>query len=240
MPDFYAIGICQMSDSRRDLQFPYSPFIITLQNGYERIFSVLISTKVHENLQSIPGDFEFIVQDESITPTIFKRFLEFAHCHICDDFSRDEQQFFLRISVLLGNEPFMYLLLEGQREKVKKNSKIESSSQEINFEEIGADHCASHFFCYSVDLLRRLNKDILHRILSSPSLELESEDDFVRILIELLNHHKINVLLAGFNRHFNNSTVLDQTHQNCPIKILKRGLKCDAQFGLVIVQNVFE
>jgi hypothetical protein len=58
-------------------------------------------------------------------------------------------------------------------------------SLELGFHAIGADHCASQFRHDSVDLLRRLNKDFLHTILSSPSLELESEDEFVRILIEL-------------------------------------------------------
>jgi hypothetical protein len=52
----------------------------------------------------------------------------------------------------------------------------------MKLEKITAHH---KFRCYSVDLLRRLNKEILHAILSSPSLELESEDDFVRLLIEL-------------------------------------------------------
>jgi hypothetical protein len=88
-----------MSDSRMNFDFTYSPFMITLQTGYERIFSVvknesfvfvvngeevqsnaidavLISAKVHESLRSTPGNFRFIINDESINATIFEHFLE--------------------------------------------------------------------------------------------------------------------------------------------------------------------
>jgi hypothetical protein len=41
------------------------------------------------------------------------------------------------------------------------------------------------FHCYSKDKLRRLDKQTLHDILSSPSLAIESEDDLLGVLIEL-------------------------------------------------------
>jgi hypothetical protein len=76
-----------------------------------------------------------------------------------------------------------------------------SASDTFPFHEIGADHCASQFRCCSVDLLRRLPKDILHKSLGSSSLELENEDEFVRVLIELgndeltfLNYVEVNYL----------------------------------------------
>jgi hypothetical protein len=90
-----------MSESRRNFRFPYSPFIITLRDGDQRILSVvknesfvfvvngegvqsnaidavLISRKVHDNLQSTPKNLQFIGNDESITPeplTIFSNLL---------------------------------------------------------------------------------------------------------------------------------------------------------------------
>jgi hypothetical protein len=172
-----------LSDSGRNIHCPYSPFIVTLQNGYERMISVvknelfvfvvngesmesnvadavLVSTRVHETLRSTSGNFQFIVNGESITPTVFERFLEFAHSRVFDDFSQDEQHFFVMISGLLGNEPLMYLLLETLSEKVKENSTNDSMSQRtgakgtvtewnairspnFHFHEIGEDHCAS-------------------------------------------------------------------------------------------------
>jgi hypothetical protein len=88
----------------------HSPFIVTLQNGYERMISVvknesfvfvvngedvesnvidavLISTKVHESLRSTPGNFQFVINDENIIPTIFEHFLKFAHSRVFGDFS---------------------------------------------------------------------------------------------------------------------------------------------------------
>jgi hypothetical protein len=214
-----------MLESRRNFHFRYSPFIITLQDRYERIFSVvknesfvcvlngedvqsnvvdgvLISRKVHESLRSTPGNFQFALKDESITPIVFQHSFEFAHSHVFGDLTRDEQHLFVTISELLGNESLMYHLIEGPSQNVEKNLKNDSNSQrtgakdtvtegnvvqslEFDFHEVEADHCASHFHCYSVDLPRRVNKDILHTILSSSSFEFESEDDFVRILIEL-------------------------------------------------------
>jgi hypothetical protein len=61
-------------------------------------------------LKSIPGNFKFVINDESITSTVFKRFLEFAHSHVFDHFSRDET-------------------LEAQSQNVKENLKIDSSTQ---------------------------------------------------------------------------------------------------------------
>jgi hypothetical protein len=109
--------------------------------------AVLISTKVHENLVTTPGNFEFIVKDESIPSTVFKRFLEFAHCHVFDDYSRDERQKFVRISIILGNESLMYFLIEGLSENIntswKNDSILERTGKQEDFQQVGADHCAS-------------------------------------------------------------------------------------------------
>jgi hypothetical protein len=55
----------------------------------------------------------------------------------------------------------------------------------ISSSEATIDYCASQFHRYSVDAICRLDKHTLHRLLSSRSLRLESEDHFLRFLIEL-------------------------------------------------------
>jgi hypothetical protein len=85
--------------------------------------AILISRKVYESLQSTPGNFQFVINDESITARVFERFLEFAHSHVFGDFSGDEQHLFVMISGLLGNDPLMYLLIEGLSQNVKDGSK---------------------------------------------------------------------------------------------------------------------
>jgi hypothetical protein len=47
------------------------------------------------------------------------------------------------------------------------------------------DECASHFYSYSVEDLRFLDHETLHRLLSSKSLLIESEDSLLRFLLDL-------------------------------------------------------
>jgi hypothetical protein len=47
------------------------------------------------------------------------------------------------------------------------------------------DYCASHFYRYSVDEIRHLDKHTLHLLLQSRSLRVSSEDDFLVFLNEL-------------------------------------------------------
>jgi hypothetical protein len=55
----------------------------------------------------------------------------------------------------------------------------------ISSSEATIDYCASQFHCYSVEEIARLDKHTLHLILQSPSLQIESEDQFLQFLIDL-------------------------------------------------------
>jgi hypothetical protein len=55
----------------------------------------------------------------------------------------------------------------------------------ISSSEATIDYCASQFHRYSVDEISCLDKHTLHRLLPSPSLRVESEDQFLRFLIDL-------------------------------------------------------
>jgi hypothetical protein len=55
----------------------------------------------------------------------------------------------------------------------------------ISSSEATIDYCASQFHRYSIDEISCLDNHTLHHLLASPSLRLESEDQFLRFLIEL-------------------------------------------------------
>jgi hypothetical protein len=57
--------------------------------------------------------------------------------------------------------------------------------KEVEFREVNIDSCASQFHCYPVDELQCSDKQTLHQILESSSLENESEDALLRTLISL-------------------------------------------------------
>jgi hypothetical protein len=51
--------------------------------------------------------------------------------------------------------------------------------------DIDSNVCSAKFCDYSIEVIRRIDKGILHEILSSPELKLENEDAFLKILISL-------------------------------------------------------
>jgi hypothetical protein len=64
---------------------------------------------------------------------------------------------------------------------------FESSQESSVFDvlEIDADVCAANFYDYSVELIKHIDKRMLHEIVSSRLLKLESEDVFLTTLIDL-------------------------------------------------------
>jgi hypothetical protein len=55
----------------------------------------------------------------------------------------------------------------------------------ISSSEATIDYCASHFYRYSVDEIRHLDKHTLHHLLQSRSLRISTEDEFLGFLNEL-------------------------------------------------------
>jgi hypothetical protein len=198
----------------------HSPFFVTLKDGIDRLFevlqdeefifvvkgeelkltiaeSVLISSKVQENLRSAPEHHRFEVEtdEEKITKKDFIRFIDFVHSNDCSKYSESERKSFLFICKVLGNEGLTFLLIDSLRPKIgfedegnyftQTGSKEIEVSEHFNFDNFEVNHCASHFHEYSVELIRLLNKSTLHEILCSKELKLLSEDDLLELLIEL-------------------------------------------------------
>jgi hypothetical protein len=159
-----------------------SPLFVTLKDGLKRLFevigndkfvfvvtgeemkltmseTVLISSKVHENFRSSLEYHTFDIEDANITLNDFFHFLDFVHSGSCDEFSEVERFSFLSICKVLGNEGLTFLLLDSLGSKVENrvnfltDSGMNSVDISINYN-FNADHCASHFHEYSVDLIR--------------------------------------------------------------------------------------
>jgi hypothetical protein len=190
----------------------YSPFFVTLKDGIDRLLeffqneefifvvqneelkltiseAILISSKVHENLKSSPKHHRFELklelEVEKITMNDFVHFIEFVHSNDCSKYSESERTSFLSICKILGNEGLTFLLIDSFRLKVDDNCFPQSGLKEIEFYEFEINQCASHFHEYSIELIRLLEKTTLHEILRSNELKLVSEDDLLKILIEL-------------------------------------------------------
>jgi hypothetical protein len=73
---------------------------------------------------------------------------------------------------------------EGDCFKKSEMKEIEIS-ESFNFYKFEINHCASHFHEYSVELIRLLKKSTLHELLCSKELKVASEDDLLKLLIEL-------------------------------------------------------
>jgi hypothetical protein len=57
--------------------------------------------------------------------------------------------------------------------------------RQIDFIESDIDECASKFYNYSKSIIEKVDKATLHKLLGSSSLQLETEESLLRLLIEL-------------------------------------------------------
>jgi hypothetical protein len=163
--------------------------------------TVLISPKVYELLQTDPTIRTFTLcgfdEDEDFESGSFKAFLDCVHSRVFQDISRSNELSFLSICRLLGNERLAFLFLASLNALSPSPSSSTSTSSNgvsvtsdvlmtlISSSEATIDYCASQFHGYSIDEINRLDKDTLHRLLSSHSLRVASEDQFMQFLIEL-------------------------------------------------------
>jgi hypothetical protein len=173
--------------------------------------AVLISPKVYELLQLDPTIRTFTIssvdESESIDSSSFQTFLGCVHLREFIDLSRSNELTFLTICRLLGNERLAFLFLASLNSSSPRGSATAStstssspspstSSKEVSIScevlvnlisssEATIDYCASHFYRYSVDEIRHLDKYTIHLLLQSRSLRVSSEDDFLVFLNEL-------------------------------------------------------
>jgi hypothetical protein len=191
--------------TQADVAVNFSPFYTSLQDALDRLLefippnsftfcvkgealpstfreAITISPKVSELLRFNPMTPCFTISEDSIDSNDFKAFLEFCRCRDFVQLPRDRVLSFVNISSYLGNECLALGLLSSMG---STSTAAHASPALPNFGANRIDECASQFYSYSVDELRCVDQEILHRLLSSSSLSLENEDCLLRLLLDL-------------------------------------------------------
>jgi hypothetical protein len=125
-----------MSLFNAELTSKWTPFYAILQNGLERMFSVLksdnftfvvngqvfestvaeavlLSPKVHETLRLDPDSRTFVISSDIIDSSSFRFLLELIRCHAFDELNEDKQLSVLSLCSLLENEHLTLVLLSS-------------------------------------------------------------------------------------------------------------------------------
>jgi hypothetical protein len=139
--------------------------------------AVVISPMACDVMKLNPMCCTFTLPENSVDPTTFRHFLNFALSRDPINLSRDTALSFIPACRSLGNERLALALLSSQKDV--------SSELSIDFCDSTIDICASRFYSYSAEVIRSLDSRTLHGLLSSPSLSIESEDALLGLLIEL-------------------------------------------------------
>jgi hypothetical protein len=195
-----------------DVTLDFSPFHAAMLDGLDRVFKFLpagpfrftangedfettqaealaLSPKVCEHLRSTPLNAVFEFPSGSIESNHFRLFLEFVRSRDCASLPRDRALMFLSISERVGNESLSLALLSSLNSDSISTSTIGSGPNSAvkngPLSVANIDCCASQFFLYSIDQLQCLDGRTLHRLLSSESLAIESEDSLLQTLLDL-------------------------------------------------------
>jgi hypothetical protein len=139
--------------------------------------AVVLSLMAYETLKCNPIIRPFELPEHWVDPKTFRLFLDFALSRVPVSLTRDAARSFIPVCAFLGNERLALALLSS--------AKIESSDSPIDVSDSTIDICASHFYSYSAEDLRGLGRSALHRLLSSRSFSIDSEDALLRLLIEI-------------------------------------------------------
>jgi hypothetical protein len=183
-------------------QFPpkCSPFGALLRNGLDRLFdfvpadlctfivngehfqtsfaeAIVLSPMACDVLKFNPMGRTFDISTHSVDAKTFQLFLNFALSREPLSLSRDAARSFIPVCQALGNE-LLALSLLSLMKGISGESMIDISDSTV-------DVCASRFYSYSIEDIRLFDSVTLHRLLSSPSLLIESEDTLLGQLITL-------------------------------------------------------
>jgi hypothetical protein len=193
-----------MSIPSSNFSVEFSPFHRVVQDGIDRLLefipceeftfivkgeqfkstlseAVLISPKICENLKIDPSNRTFDFSKSEIEVNQFSVFLNLIRNREELTFSREDEIIFLSVCKLIGNERLFLLIFGSFHCEIASNI----SSKSITFCNLNIEECASNFNSYSTDELRSLPKETLHKLLSSPSFSIESEDSLLAKLIDL-------------------------------------------------------
>jgi hypothetical protein len=187
------------------LQFKFTPFYAIVSDGFDRMLdvveteeftfsvngssvksnvaeAVLISPKIHDLILNDRSIRSFVICDEKIKVEQIEKFLSFVRFRNCQSFLRDDAHSFLSLCRLFGNERLSVVFLTSIG---SISSEMKVAESKIDFVESDIDVCSSQFYRYSKDDIEMIEKATLHKLLESTSLQIETEDSLLRLLIDL-------------------------------------------------------
>jgi hypothetical protein len=143
--------------------------------------AVLIWPAVCEVIRNDRNVDTFVISGSDFDSSYFGIILDIIRSSDCVCFSSDQELSLLSICRLLGNERLSLLLLASVKSTSASNIKVNTGSTTTSTSEStvstnilicdgNVEYRASQFYWYSAEELRRLDKNILHDLLSSQSL----------------------------------------------------------------------
>jgi hypothetical protein len=197
--------------SQSKCRFQFSPFSALLRDGFDRMQefidtdrftfvvngqsfvvpltdALLLSSRVCESLRNDCSCRSFRIETNEASSADFEGFLTFSRSGRCGTLELQSGLAFLSFCRFLGNDNLALVLLGLLHPIVSLGSVgegLEAKLRRISVCDADVDFCASRFYFYSADEVRRLDHSLLHRILGSPSLALRSEDAFLGLISDL-------------------------------------------------------
>jgi hypothetical protein len=148
--------------------------------------AVLLSPIIHERLRRNPRDRSFRIETDMINSDDMTSFLAFVSGLSNGTLSKENELKFLCCCTLLGNDRLgLFVLLSARSgQEVTPPSPPELLGPFSNLDSL-IDLCASCLWMYSSAELRCLSRPLVHRLLSSSSLSIQSEDALLGLMSDL-------------------------------------------------------
>jgi hypothetical protein len=240
-----------MSGSHQDaeVEIRFSPLYAILQSSMDRLLAFLksdsftflvngetlestvaeaisISPRVFELLSANPLNQSFSITSDLIQSADFGLFLSFSRCRDLVRIPRSRILSFVSICGLLGNEQLSLALLSSLT-PLSREPGTKGKGPAIC--EGTVEECASQFYSYSADNLRFVDRQTLHRLLSSEFLLIESEDWLLRVLLdigvdrfEFFDHIEVSLLSSSGLSLFVEEVKFDDLSEAIWLQILSR------------------
>jgi hypothetical protein len=155
---------------------------------------VLLSPKIAQFISNNPDYSQYRFENPIIKANDVRHFADFIDNLGGIPLLADDKLSVLALCTELENDLLTFLVLGSLRSDVT-GARISTTDKDTNllftdpYEnrpiDMTLEYAASKFYSYQIDEIKQLSQITLHKILTSPALELESEDKFVRTLREL-------------------------------------------------------
>jgi hypothetical protein len=154
--------------------------------------AILLSSKVISEMRNDASRRSFLVntKDLRLEAEDFERFLSFSRSGRFGHLSTEDGLAFLNICCELGNDSLSLVVLALLHGISMAGIELDfipgdSGLRSISLLDADLDYCASLFHLFSVKELRLLNHSLLHNLLKSKFLTLQSEDSLVDLISAL-------------------------------------------------------